>query len=243
MSTTTTNEAPRLNRLQELETSLDQAAKTPANITPERLLRQLNWRYAAKHFDPTLKIPADIWSALEQALVLTPSSGGLQPWKFVVVTDLKLRKQLHPDPRNHAQVLNCSHLVAFAARIDMTEADIYRNADRVVEVRGVARDSLKVHTDRQIARLVNGPIGVAKELNSQQLHIALGNFLTSAALLGVDTCALGGIDGPRYDQVLGLDKLGYKTYVAAAAGYRSAEDKNAGLRKVRFPEEDVLIRR
>jgi len=243
MSHSLETEIAPLNRRQSAESLLETALKTSAAITPERLLRQLNWRYATKQFDPTLKIPADIWGALEKALVLTPSSGGLQPWKFVVVTDLEVRKQLHPDPSNHAQVLNSSHLVAFAAKVSMTKADIYRNIDRVVEVRGLPRESFKAQAERQIARLVDSAPGVAKELNAQQLYIALGNFLTSAALLGVDTCSLGGIDGPRYDEILGLDKLGYKTYVAAVAGYRSAEDKNAKLAKVRYPDADVILHR
>lgn len=227
-----------------LEPGIAPTTKPSAAITPERLLAQLQWRYATKQFNPDLRIPGKTWEALEKALVLSPSSGGLQPWKFVIVTDLELKRRLHPDPRQEAQVLHSSHLVAFAAKISLAESDIYRNIDRVIELRGVSRESLQPQADRQIGRLVNGPgAATVREVNAQQLHIALGNFLTSAALLGVDTCALGGIDGARYDEVLGLTELGYKTYVAAVAGYRSAEDKNARLAKVRFPEADVLIRR
>lgn len=244
MSTITETEVAPIHHHLASNLPSPEATQTASPITPERLLEQLNWRYAAKQFDPARKIPANVWSALEKALVLTPSSGGLQPWKFVVVTDLEVRKQLHPDPRNHGQVLNASHLVAFAARVTMTEADIYRNIDRVIEVRGVSRESLNAQAERQIARLVKGPSAAnVKEVTAQQLHIALGNFLTSAALLGVDTCSLGGIDGPRYDEILGLDKLGYKSYVAAVAGYRSPEDKNARQAKVRFPDADVILHR
>ena len=60
------------------------------------LLDQLNWRYATKQFDPHRKISGADWAGLEEALVLTPSSFGLQPWKFIVVTDPEVKQQLVP---------------------------------------------------------------------------------------------------------------------------------------------------
>jgi len=65
-------------------------------MTPDQLLTALRWRYATKKFDPSKKIPAGVWSALEEALVLTPSSFGLQPWKFFVVDNPALRARLVP---------------------------------------------------------------------------------------------------------------------------------------------------
>ena len=63
-------------------------------IAPKILIEQLKWRYATKVFDPAKKIPADAWNALEESLVLTPSSFGLQPWKFFVVTDPTVKEKL-----------------------------------------------------------------------------------------------------------------------------------------------------
>ena len=60
-------------------------------IADSQLLAALNWRYATKKFDPSKKIPAATWAALEQALVLSPSSFGFEPWKFVVVTDAAVK--------------------------------------------------------------------------------------------------------------------------------------------------------
>ncbi len=82
-----------------------------STLTPAALLEQLNWRYATKQFDQSRKIPADVWSAIEQALVLTPSSFGLQPWKFVVVTAAEVKKQLVAVSWNQAQPADCSHHV------------------------------------------------------------------------------------------------------------------------------------
>jgi nitroreductase len=75
----------------------------------------------------------------------------------------------------------------------------------------------------------------------RQLYIALGNFMTSAALLGIDTCPMEGINPLKYDDILGLDKLGLNTVVVATAGYRAAADKYAAQKKVRFPKDEILV--
>jgi nitroreductase len=76
---------------------------------------------------------------------------------------------------------------------------------------------------------------------AHQIYIALGNFLTSAALLGIDACPMEGIDPVNYDEILGLGALGLGTVVVATAGYRAATDKNAALKKVRFEPADVIV--
>ncbi|HUR52588.1 MAG TPA: nitroreductase family protein, partial [Gemmataceae bacterium] len=86
------------------------------SVAPDAVVAQLNWRYATKKFDPAKKIAPDLWAKLEQAVTLSPSSFGLQPWKFVVVTDPETRKKLHPVSYNQSQILDASHLIVFAAR-------------------------------------------------------------------------------------------------------------------------------
>src|SRR5258706_4512623 len=93
-------------------------------ITSEQLLDRLNWRYATKQFDPTRKINAQDWATIEDALLLTPSSGGLQPWKFIVVTDRALRAKLLPASYRQGQITKGSHLVAFAPRKTFNEAGV-----------------------------------------------------------------------------------------------------------------------
>ena len=75
---------------------------------------------------------------------------------------------------------------------------------------------------------------------SDQVYIALGAFLTAAALLGVDACPMGGFDPAKYDEILGLPKLGFHTIVLATAGYRAADDTYASLPKVRAKKEEVV---
>ena len=115
---------------------------TAVTMPPQDLLDALSWRYATKKFDPTRTLPGDLWAALEQALVLTPSSYGLQPWKFVVVTDPDLKRRLRPASWNQTQVEDCSHLVVFLAKQRIEEADIDRFLGRTAEVRGQEPASL-----------------------------------------------------------------------------------------------------
>src|SRR5271168_4608179 len=111
-------------------------------INQTQLLAQLNWRYATKQFDPEREISAPDWAVLEEALMLSPSSGGLQPWKFIVVTDPAVRAQLKPASYGQAQISDASHLVVFASKNNYSEADVDAVLKRTAEVRGVPIESL-----------------------------------------------------------------------------------------------------
>jgi nitroreductase len=212
-----------------------------STTTTTDLLKQLNWRYAVKQFDPSKTIPPDLWTTLEEALVLTPSSYGLQPWKFIVITNPELKAQLKPFSWNQTQITDCSHLVVFTIKKNVTTDDVDQFIARTAEVRGVTTESIDFYRKMIVSDVVYGPRSLnANEWATRQAYIALGNFMTSAALLGVDTCPLEGIDPSKYDKLLGLPEKGYATVVAAAAGYRAAEDKYAQLAKVRFAKEVVL---
>ena len=118
----------------------DIAAMKP--VSNETLLGQLNWRYATKKFDPTKTIADEDWAALEQALVLAPSSIGLQPGKFLVVTDADTKSRLVPASWGQQQAAACSHFVVFAVRRDLGVDHVDRHVGRMVEVLGVTPESL-----------------------------------------------------------------------------------------------------
>jgi len=213
-------------------------------IPGESLLKQLNWRYATKKFDPARKIASEEWAVLEQALILTPSSYGLQPWKFIVVTDQALKAKLRPASWNQAQVEDCSHLVVFAAKQDISEADVDRFVARIAEVRGVGLESLAGYRGFMVGDLVNGARhAVIQEWAARQTYIAMGNLLTSAAMLGIDACPFEGLEPAKYDAILGLKDSGYATVAACPLGYRAADDKYASAPKVRFEARDVIDHR
>lgn len=208
-------------------------------VNNETIVRQLNWRYATKKFDSSRKIQAPDWKTLEQALVLSPSSFGMQPWKFVVVQDAKLREQIRAAAWNQAQVTDASHLVVFAYKQDLGVADVDRFIARVAEVRNVPVESLADYR-QAILGSVSRPKEQVEAWSSRQAYIALGVFLSTAAMLGIDACPMEGLDPDAVTRILGLQEQGYRAVVMATAGYRSDEDKYARLAKVRFTPEEVI---
>lgn len=215
----------------------------PAHSSPQQLIDALEWRYATKKFDPHRIVAPETWHALEQALVLTASSIGLQPWKFVVVTDAAVKAQLVPASYRQAQVADCSHFVVFAVRRNLGADHVDRHIARMIEVRGVAPESLVKFRAMTMGNLDKArAAGTLDTWQAHQIYIALGQFMAAAAVLGVDTCPMEGIEPAKYDEILGLAGTEFSTVVACAAGYRLPDDKYAVAKKVRFRTEDVIVR-
>ena len=213
-----------------------------AALTPAQFLASLEWRYATKAFD-TRKLPEATWAALEESLRLTPSSYGLQPWKFIVVNDPAFRAKLRPVSWNQSQVTDASHLVVFARRTEVTETDVNEFFNQMVSERHADATKLEPYRQMMLGGVVKGKDASAqKDWAARQLYIALGQLMGAAAAMAIDTCPLEGIDPDAYTEILGLKGTGYEVVVACAVGYRSAEDKYAGMKKIRFPAARVISR-
>jgi nitroreductase len=211
------------------------------NMTNEQLLTALNWRYATKIFDATKKIPADVWKTLEQSLVLTPTSYGLQPYKFLLINSPARRAELLPHSWGQKQVVDASHFVVFTARTEMKEEDVDKLIRRTVDLRKLPANALDAYRGMMLGDVVNGPRGkTAHEWATRQTYIALGNLMTCAAVLGVDACPMEGLNPVEYDKILDLNGSGYATVVACALGYRAAGDRYASLAKVRYETGDLV---
>lgn len=209
-------------------------------ITTSELLAALNFRYATKVFDPTRKIPSETWAAIETSLALTPSSFGLQPWKFLVVDTPEIREKLRAASWGQPQLTDASHIVVLTVRTDLSQADVDAWISRLSEVQGIPLENL-APLSGMISSFTGAMDAPAKQAwNTRQAYIALGQLMTSAALLGIDSCPLEGISPADYDSILGLAGSGYATAVACALGYRSADDKYAAMPKARFPEEMLI---
>jgi nitroreductase len=210
-------------------------------IAAETILSALSWRYATKKFDPSRKIPADQWATLEQAIVMSPSSYGLQPWRFVVVDTAATREKLRVASWNQPQITDAARLVVFARRTTMTAQDVQKYIDRIVEVRGVPAAALDGFKNTMLGSVTTGSPGFdAGVWAARQCYIALGIFLSSAAMMQIDACPMEGIETAKYDEILGLTSQGYAATVVATAGYRASDDTFATMKKVRFPLEQVI---
>lgn len=209
-------------------------------VTPDVLLDRLRWRYAVKKFDSARPIAAGVWAALEESLVLSTSSYGLQPWKFFVVTSPETRAQLLPHSWGQRQVVDASHLVVFALKEGVGADDATRLARRTAEVQGVPIEKTDGYRKMVTSSLTSKPQSEVDAWMTNQVYIALGHFLTAAALLDVDTCPMEGFVAAEYDAILGLPAKGYHAIVLATAGYRASDDAYAAKPKVRYPVSEVV---
>lgn len=215
-------------------------------IESQHLIDALNWRYAVKSFDATRKIPAATWATIEKAIVLSPSSYGLQPWKFIVVENAAIRATLRTSSWNQSQITDSSHMVVFARKRAVTAADVQRYVDRTLALRGGSAAEIAPYRDMMLGSMANPgtlPGGSMDTYTRSQTYIALGVFLMSCAMLGVDACPMEGFDPAAYDKVLGLEGSEYAATVVGTAGYRSPQDWLSGLKKVRFDAAEVIERR
>ena len=214
----------------------------PADAT----LAALHWRYATKKFDPSKKLSAGEWSKFEQALALSPSSYGMQPYRFIVITDAALLANSSSPPptaNRRSRIVRISS--SFASRTDITEADVDHYMDRIAEVRGQDRAQLESGFGKMIkGDAVHGPRhAVVKEWCARQAYIALGQLMTFAALAGVDVCPMEGFTPEKFNEILDLPAKGYTAVVLAPVGHRAEDDGAASLPKVRFPVEELVVRR
>jgi nitroreductase len=211
-----------------------------AESTPASVVAALHWRYATKVFQADQQIPAGTWAALEEALVLSPSSFGLQPWKFLVIENPEVRKELLAKSWGQPQVTTASHFVVFATRTDVTTEEIGAWIQKLGDVQSTPPEAL-APLKGMIEGFVGGMTVEARQAwNTRQVYIALGQFMTAAAMMGVDTCPMEGLDAAAYDEVLGLKASGYATVVACAAGYRSASDHSAARPKARYEASSMI---
>jgi nitroreductase len=211
-------------------------------IQPQEILEKLQWRYAVKKFDPSKKISEADWFILEESLRLAPSSYGLQPWKFIVVQDPKIRAALTPVSWNQTQVEDCSHYVVLATLTKIEVAYVEKFVAKIAQVRELDVASLENYKNLMVSDLVNGPRSAIVQWWSQrQSYIAMGMLMETAALLDINACPLEGIEPAAYDRILQLEGSGYAAVAAVALGYRSLEDKYQLLKKVRFDCDDVIV--
>jgi len=201
----------------------------------------LQWRYAVKRFDPSRKIADGDWQVLKKSLLMAPSSYGLQPYRFLLIEDSKVRAKLRPLSWNQTQVTDASHFVVLLARDQITEADVNTYMTRIQEVRGVTRESLAAYENLILSKVVKAmSVEDMRAWAQRQVYIAMGFLLSNAALLKIDSTPIEGLEPAGYDEVLGLAGSGYKTVAAVALGYRHAEDSFQTVKKVRRKETDLL---
>lgn len=201
----------------------------------------LNWRYATKKFDASKKVSNTDLQTLKDAVQLSASSYGLQPYKIIVVEDDTVKEKLKEAGYNQSQFTDATAIFVFAHQTDFdTELiDSYINhAERIQELESGA---LQQYATVMKNALLDLPQEAKAGWTSRQAYIALGNLLSAAAAHKIDTCPMEGFDADAFDSILGLKDQNLHAVVVAAVGYRSADDKMQHAQKVRRPQEELFI--
>ncbi len=197
----------------------------------------MQWRYAVKKFDTTKKITAEQLDDLLEAANLAPTSYGLQPFRFLVITRPDVREKIKAAAWNQAQVTDASHLIVVCAKTGLDEAYIDDYIKRIAETRGMTVESLKGFRDMMAAGVKNMNTAWCQ----RQSYLALGTMLSAAAQAKIDACPMEGFDPATVDEILGLKAKGLTSTLLCAIGFRAADDSSAGYKKVRLPRGEFAV--
>lgn len=204
------------------------------------IIESLNWRYATKEFDRTKKVSSEDLETITECLRLTASSFGLQPWKFLIISNQEVKDSLLEHSWGQKQVTECSHHIVFCYPIEFNDKNVDAFLADTAKTRGQSLEELKAYEEIMKGFLSRMDNDKKQVWMKDQVYIALGNLLTTCALMNIDACPMEGIVQTKYDEVLGLKEKGLMSAVACPIGYRKETDKYAKAPKIRFPKSEVV---
>ena len=204
-------------------------------------LEQQNWRYATKKFDATKKISNEDLSILKEAIRLSSSSYGLQPYQVFIIESKDLRAKIQPAAWGQAQIVDASHLFVFANQTDVTNEDIDKYLKNVSETRNIPETALAGYGGFMKNGIGAKSIAEKTDWTSKQTYLALANLMNAAAELKIDVTPMEGFVPSEVNEILGFNELGLNTSLIAPVGYRSEEDATQHQKKVRKSNEELFI--
>ena len=205
------------------------------------IIDAMNWRYAVQLFDREKKLTPEQMTTLTEAMRLSPSAFGLQPWKFIIVTNPAIRVKLREAAWDQPKVTDASHFIVLAVRKNIDAAFVDEYVASVATTRGMKVADLKGLEDMVKGSIAGKTPEAIREWATRQVYIALGTLLTTAAVEGIDAGPMEGFDPKKFDEILGLDALGLESRVAVGVGFRSEGDTASKRTKSRFSRDEVII--
>ncbi|WP_336093949.1 NAD(P)H-dependent oxidoreductase [Leeuwenhoekiella sp. CH_XMU1409-2] len=200
----------------------------------------LNWRYAVKQFDASKKVSDEDLQRLIDAVQLSASSYGLQPYKILVVKDQAVKEKLKAAGYNQSQFSDATAVFVFAHQTDFDAELVDSYIELSERIKELETGTLEGYANLMKNALLNLPQEAKAGWTSRQAYIALGNLLSAAAAHKIDTCPMEGFEATAFDEILGLTEQNLHAVVVAAVGYRSAEDETQHAPKVRRPQEELF---
>lgn len=205
-----------------------------------KVVEGLKWRYAVKKFDSTRKLTQDQINYVKEAINFIPSSYGLQPYKVLEISDPAIREQLKEAAYGQTQLTDAAHLFVFANFTEFGPDKVDDFINLTSNINDIPKESSEAYRNtlnNMISSMTQQQLSV---WTAKQVYIALGSMLAAASELEIDSAAMEGFDKDRFDQILGLKEKGLASAVIGAIGYRSAEDANQFLKKVRKPMDQLF---
>lgn len=204
------------------------------------LLESLHWRYAVQQFSDQ-KVSRSELNTLLEATRLSASSYGLQPYKIIVIESAAIRGRLRSYSYGQDKIADSSHLIIFASHTKIGDATVDRYINQYARLTDKSHEQLDKFSAHLKSALNNKTPAQQQEWAHQQAYIALGNLLTCAAQMRIDSCPMTGFDNASYDSVLGLAEQGLMSTIICPIGYRHADDVQAKSPKVRFDHDDMIM--
>ena len=204
------------------------------------LLENLQWRYATKKMNGNV-VPQEKLDYILEAIRLTASSSGLQPYEVIVISDRALLEQIKPHAWDQSQITDCSHLLVFASWERYTLEKITAVFNSTMTERGLPLSTMDAYKEKLWGMYEPLPTKWHANHAAKQAYIALGTALIAAAEQKVDATPMEGFTPEALDKILGLEEKGLKSAVILPLGYRDADnDWLVNMKKVRTPMEDFV---
>lgn len=204
------------------------------------LIKNLEWRYATKKFDPEKKIGTYELDKLKRAIQLSVSSYGLQFYKVLIIEDMEIRKQLKPVSWDQNQITDASHLFVFCNYNKVKTEDIDAFIRLTAKTRNIDYNDLKGYGDFINTKLREKTITQQTNWLERQPYLALSTLLMACAELKIDACPMEGFESDKYNEILGLKEKGLNACVIATVGYRASGDNLRHTPKVRKPMDQLF---
>lgn len=190
----------------------------------------MDFRHACKVFDESKKISDKEIREILEAGRKSPSSFGMEPWKFLVITNEELKAKLRPFCWNQPQITTCSHLVVVLAAIESLRVESGVPAKRFKR-REMPKEKFDFYIDLYSKHLKTTLENDTNTLcwSARQTYIAAANMMTCAATLDIDSCPIEGFEKERVEEILELDTKIYQLSLILPFGYR-VNEQSAQLR-------------
>jgi nitroreductase len=205
------------------------------------LLDAMNWRYAAKRMNGQT-IPEEKLNTILEAIRLSASSVGLQPYNVIVTNSHELKGKIHELACPQPQIVESSHILIFAVWTSVEAEQIDKYIQLIADTRNTTTEALSPFADSIKGSLLTRTAEQRYDWAARQSYIGLGSALIAAAVEKVDATPMEGFNGPALDELLDLPAKGLKSVAILALGYRDVEnDFLAKAPKIRRPAEDFFL--